>query len=256
MRRAEPRRSALVTGGSSGIGRAVVERLSADGFRVAFTARNADRGLTVAANTGAAFIPADATDRCACDRSVEDALACLGGRLDALVTCVGIVFASPLESTPEAVARELLEVNLTAVFRYSRRCFSVMRQQRSGAIVHIASDAGIRGIHRLPAYSATKAGVVALSEVLAAEGAPHGVRCNAICPGATYPGVQSTPTGFAEHAEDASTWAAAPSGRHGEGSDVAAAVSWLLSDDSRHVSGATLRVDGAAAAALRGVTRA
>ena len=131
-----------------------------------------------------------------------------------------------------------------------------MREQGGGSIVHIVSDSALRGIHKIPAYSVTKAGVLALSEALAAEGAPHGVRVNAVCPGAVFPGVQSTPKGYEHHAEDASTWGDAPSGRHGTGADVARAVLWLASEEAEHVSGATLRVDGAAGVAMRAGTRA
>ena len=94
-----------------------------------------------------------------------------------------------------------------------------MRAQGGGAIVHIASDAGIRGVHDLAAYSVTKAGVIALSDLLAAEEAPHGVRSNAVCPGDTVPGVQATPVGIEDHAEDAARWTLPPLGplRDGRG---------------------------------------
>lgn len=250
-------RTAFVTGGTSGIGRAILEHLAGAGMQVAFTGRDGNRGVVVAAATRGAFIRADATDRAQCDESVEQALAVLGGRIDLFVACAAIVFESPLEATPEPIFRELLEVNLTSTFRYSRACFEAMREQQDGgSIVHVVSDAALRGIHKIPAYSVTKAGALALSEALAAEGAPHGVRVNAVCPGAVFPGVQSTPKGYEHHAEDASTWGPAPSGRHGTAADVARTVLWLASNAAEHVSGATLRVDGAASAAMRAGARA
>jgi len=249
-------RTALVTGGTSGIGRAIVEHLAEVEMQVAFCGRDTERGAAVAATTGASFIRSDAADRADCDRSVAQATAQLGGRLDLFVACAAMIFAAPLGSTPEPIFRELVEVNLTATFRYSRACFGVMRRQGSGVITHVVSDAALRGIHHIPTYSVTKAGVLALSETLAAEAAPHGVRVNAICPGAVFPGVQTTAAGYEHHAEDASVWGPAPSGRHGTGRDVANAVLWLASDAAAHVSGATLRLDGAAGVATRGVTRA
>ena len=249
-------RTALVTGGTSGVGRAVVEHLTEVGMRVAFCGRDAERGGAVAAATGASFIRSDAADRTACDRSVEEAVSLHGGRLDLFVACAAMIFAAPLAATPEHIFRELVEVNLTATFRYSRACFEVMRRQRSGVIAHVVSDAALRGIHHIPTYSVTKAGVLVLSETLAAEAAPYGVRVNAICPGAVFPGMQTTPAGFEDHAEDASTWGTAPSGRHGTGRDVSNAVLWLASDAAAHVSGATLRLDGAAGVATRGVSHA
>ena len=246
--------AALVTGGTSGIGRAVVEHLSELEMRVAFCGRDAERGALVQEVTGATFIRADASDRADVDRSVEAALAVLGGRLDLFVACAAMIFAAPLADTPERIFRELTEVNLTATFRYSRACLGVMRAQGAGVIVHVVSDAALRGIHHIPAYSTTKAGVLALSETLAAEAAPDGVRVNAICPGAVFPGMQTTSAGYEHHAEDASGWGPAPSGRHGGGRDVSEAVVWLASDAAAHVSGATLRIDGAAGVATRGLS--
>jgi NAD(P)-dependent dehydrogenase (short-subunit alcohol dehydrogenase family) len=114
----------------------------------------------------------------------------------------------------------------------------------------------VRGIHGLAAYSVTKAGAVCVSELFAAEGAPHGIRANAVCPGDVVPGVQATPVGFEHHAEDPDGWVLPPSGRFGTGADVAGLVAWLASDESAHMNGATLRMDGAAGAALRVPTRA
>lgn len=247
---------ALVTGGTSGIGRGIVERLCADGYRVAFTGRNVERGLAVAESTGAAFIAADSTSRTAVDSALDESLSWLRGRLDVLVNNAAIVYEGPLEAMPDEAFAELFEVNVTAARRYATASFGVMREQRGGVVVNIASDSGIRGIAKLPAYSVTKAGLLAMTDLLAAEGAPYGIRCNAVCPGATHPGMRSTATGYESHAENDAHWGAAPSGRHGRPQDVAAVVSWLVSPDAAHVSGATIRVDGAASAALRGVTRA
>jgi NAD(P)-dependent dehydrogenase (short-subunit alcohol dehydrogenase family) len=248
-------RTALVTGGTSGIGKACVERLRAEGMTVAFTGRSRERGEAVAAATGSTFIECDARDRAASDRSVERALEIGGGRLDVLVANAGILFQGSIEATPEPAFLELVEVNLTALFRYSRACFGPMKDQGGGSMIHIASDTGIRGIHAIAAYSVTKAGAVAVSELLAAEGAPFGVRANAVCPGDVVPGVQATPEGHSEHAENPENWVLPPSGRFGTGEDVAALVAWLASDESSHMTGATLRLDGAAGAAMRVASR-
>jgi NAD(P)-dependent dehydrogenase (short-subunit alcohol dehydrogenase family) len=249
-------RVALVTGGTSGIGRACVTRLRAEGVTVAFTGRSRERGEGVAAETGATFVPCDHRDRAASDRAVERALELGDGRLDVLVANAGVLFQGSIEATPEAPFRELLEVNLTALFRVSRACFGPMRAQGGGSMIHIASDAGIRAVHEIAAYSVTKAGVIAASELLAAEGAPHGIRSNAVCPGDIVPGVQATPAGHEDHAEDPAAWVLPPSGRFGTGEDVAALVAWLASDASAHMTGATLRIDGGTGAAMRVLTRA
>jgi NAD(P)-dependent dehydrogenase (short-subunit alcohol dehydrogenase family) len=247
-------RVALVTGGTSGIGKACVERLRDEEMVVVFTGRSVERGRAVAGETGAIFVEADARDRATCERAVAETLR-VGGRIDLLVANAGIIFGGPIETTPEPAFRELLEVNLTAAFRYSRACFAAMKERGGGSLVHIASDAGIRGVHEIPAYSVTKAGLVAVSELFAAEGAPFGVRSNAVCPGDIVPGVQATPAGHEDHGEDPAAWTLPPSGRFGTGADVAALVAWLASDESEHMTGATLRIDGGTGAAMRALTR-
>ena len=172
-----------------------------------------------------------------------------------LVANAGILFQGSVEETPEAAFRELVEVNLTSLFRISRACFGPMRDTGGGSMIHIASDAGIRAVHEIAAYSVTKAGVIAVSELLGAEGAPHGIRSNAVCPGDIVPGVQATPVGHEHHAENPSGWVLPPSGRFGTAEDVAALVAWLASDESSHVTGATLRIDGGTGAAMRVATR-
>jgi NAD(P)-dependent dehydrogenase (short-subunit alcohol dehydrogenase family) len=248
-------RTALVTGGTSGIGKACVERLRREGMTVAFTGRNEARGAEVAEATGATFLRSDARDRAESDRAVEAALRLGGGRIDVLAANAGILMSGPIEETPEDAFRELVEVNTTALFRVSRACFWPMREAGGGSMIHVASDTGIRGIHTLAAYSVTKAGAVAVSELFAAEGAPFGIRSNAVCPGDVVPGVQATPAGFEHHAEDPSKWVLPPSGRFGAAEDVAALIAWLASDESAHMNGATLRLDGGAGAAMQAPTR-
>jgi NAD(P)-dependent dehydrogenase (short-subunit alcohol dehydrogenase family) len=240
-----------VTGGTSGIGRAIVERLRREGMTVAFTGRSRARGAEVADATGATFLHCDHLDREASDRVVEDALALSEGRLDVLVANAGIIYGGPIEATPDRAFLELVEVNLTALFRVSRACFEPLKTGGGGSMIHIASDTGIRGIPAIAAYSVTKAGAVAASELFAFEGAPHGVRSNAVCPGDVLPGVQATPSGHEEHAESPEGWTLPPSGRFGTGEDVASLVAWLASDESEHVNGATIRIDGAAGAVFR-----
>jgi NAD(P)-dependent dehydrogenase (short-subunit alcohol dehydrogenase family) len=146
------------------------------------------------------------------------------GRIDVLVAVAGERFEGSIEETPDDVFGGLLAANLTAPFRVARACFGPMREQGGGSMIFVASDEGIRARHERAAFSVTMAGLVAVAELFAAEGAEHGIRSNAVCPG--------------------------------EGVDVAAAVAWLASDESAHVNGATLRIDDGAGAAMRVVTRA
>ncbi len=211
-------RCALVTGGTSEIGSACVQRLREEGMAVGFTGSDRERAEPIAVQTGGAFLECDHRERASCDRAVGQVLELGGGRLDILVTAAGELVEGPIEATTEAVFRQLLEVNLTSAFRAARACLRPMREQGGGSMIHIASDTGIRAAHETAAYSITSAGAIAVAELFAAEGAPHGVRSNAVC------------------------------ARTGE--DVASVVAWLASCESAHVSGATLRVDRGAGAAM------
>jgi NAD(P)-dependent dehydrogenase (short-subunit alcohol dehydrogenase family) len=229
-------RCGLVAGGTSEIGSACVQRLCDEGMTVAFTGGDRRRGESMANKTGGSFLTCDHRDRASSDHAIDQALAITGGRLDVLVTNADTLFVGLIEDTPEDVFGELLEANLTSVFRGARACFEPMRVSGGGSMIHIASDAGIRASHESAAYSVTSAAVVAIAELLAAEGAPHGIRCNAVCPG----GIRGdTP----------------PSGRFGTGTDVASLVAWLACDESAHMTGATLRVDGGVGAAMLVDTR-
>jgi NAD(P)-dependent dehydrogenase (short-subunit alcohol dehydrogenase family) len=239
------RRSALVTGGTGGIGAAVVRRLRADGYEVVFTGRDAERAAALERASGAVFCAADASDRAACDASVAFALERLGG-VGLLVANAGILLQGPLAATTDAEFDLLVEVDLTSAFRYGRALFGPMRDQGGGAMVLIASDSAIRGSHRIPAYSVVKAGVVAVAELLGAEGAPYGIRANAVCPGNTLPGMAG---------DDAAGWRPTARGAFATGDDIAAAVAFLASDEGAHVNGATLRIDGGTGAALQAATR-
>jgi NAD(P)-dependent dehydrogenase (short-subunit alcohol dehydrogenase family) len=245
---------AYVTGGTSGIGRACVERLRADGADVVFSGRNEERGQAVAEATGATFVRCDLTDRADADRALDEAIERLGG-LDALVLNAGILFQGPIEATPDAAFLELLEVNVTAVFRAARRAWPIL-VEHGASVVIIGSDTTIRGVHAIAAYSVTKAAVGAVSDLLAGEGAPVGVRVNCVCPGDVEPGVQATPRGHEDHAEDPAGWALPPGGRFGSGEDVARLVSWLAGPESAHVNGATIRIDGGMGAVFAAATRA
>jgi meso-butanediol dehydrogenase / (S,S)-butanediol dehydrogenase / diacetyl reductase len=238
-------RSALVTGGTGGIGSAIVRRLRADGYGVVFCGRDDERGGELEAATGALYRHADATDRAACDASVAFALEHFG-RIDLLVANAGILVQGPLARTSDEDFERLVEINLTSAFRYGRALFEPMRRDGGGSQVLIASDSAIRGSHRIPAYSVAKAGVVAVAELLGAEGAPHRIRVNTVCPGNTLPGMAG---------DDATGWRATASGSFATGADVAAAVAFLASDDAAHINGATLRIDGATGAALQAATR-
>ena len=231
---------ALVTGGTAGIGAACVTRLAADGHAVAFTGRDAGRGAAVAARTGATFVQVDITDRAAADAAIERAAEVLGG-LDTVVANAGILSRASLAEIAGDELHALLETNLTAQFRTARAAWPHLVAAGGGSIALIGSDTSLRGSHRVPAYSVVKAGTVMMAEMLAAEGAPHRIRANAVCPGNTLPGMAG---------DDPATWPVTGDGIQVTAEEIASCVAWLASAAAAHVNGATIRIDGAIGAAF------
>jgi len=242
---------ALVTGGTSGIGEAVVSRLCEDGARVVFTGRDETRGQAVARRTGAGFVRADALDPAAVRASVEAAVRQLGG-LDIVVLNAGVLCEATLSETSDEQWDTVIGTNLVAPFRYAREVLPVLRESR-GSMVLVASDAGVWGETPIAAYSVSKRMVIMLTRMLAVEAGPDGVRVNAVCPGDTEPGMVTMVAGR-ETLPDTSGWTRPPLGRLVHARDVAAAVSFLASDEARTITGADLLVDGAMRAALRANT--
>jgi NAD(P)-dependent dehydrogenase (short-subunit alcohol dehydrogenase family) len=244
-------RAALITGGTAGIGLAIAERFLRDGAKVVVTGRDAARGRAAEERLGegARFVAADAADEDQVRRSVGFALATMG-RLDVLVNNAGVALTERLIDTPVADFDRLMAGNVRGCFLYARACMPALTETR-GSMVHIASDAGLRGEQPIGAYSVTKAAVVMLAKMLALDGAAAGVRSNCVCPGATAPGmIHIGPASDPERGDDPSAWPAAPVGRVGRGDDVAAAVAYLAADEAAFVSGAVLLVDGANGAGL------
>ena len=239
-----------MTGGTSGIGAAIVERLTADGAAVAFTGRHAERGAEVSTRTGATFISADARDETAVTRSIDDAIQSLGG-LNALVCNAGVIADAGILDTTLEDWQTMLDVNLTAAYLYSRSSLPHLRASGGGSIVHIASDAGLWGEQEIAGYSVTKAAQITLAQMLAVEAGPSGVRVNAVCPGDIEPGMRTTTRGEEVPDGDTSAWRMPPMARIGRASDVAGAVAFLAGPDSSFVNGAVIAVDGGMRAGYR-----
>jgi NAD(P)-dependent dehydrogenase (short-subunit alcohol dehydrogenase family) len=238
---------ALVTGGSSGIGLGIAQRLIEEGARVAITGRDEAVGhaaVEALGNRGdALFVAADASEEADVERSVRHAIEALG-RLDLLVNNAGVALSERLIDTPTRQFDRLMAINVRGCFLYARAAFEELARTR-GSMVHIASDAGLRGEAPIGAYSVSKAAVVMMAKMLALDGAPSGVRSNCICPGATEPGMRHIgPAGDPDRGDDPLGWPPAPLGRHGQPGDVAAAVAFLASEEASFVSGAVLLVDG------------
>ncbi|MBP7095199.1 MAG: 3-oxoacyl-[acyl-carrier-protein] reductase [Spirochaetia bacterium] len=238
-------RSVLVTGGSRGIGRAMVERFLREGARVWYLSRNRaedhhELALLAAERGGAlAHHACDVSNEVSVEAAVEKAIAESGG-LDAAVNNAGItrdglVFRMSLEDW-----NAVLGANLTSVFLVSRAVARHMIKRRAGSIVNVSSVVGLTGNGGQTNYAASKAGVVGFSKSLAREVAGRGVRVNVLAPG--YIDTAMTEA-IPEQAKEALK-SRIPLGRTGSPEDVAAAALFLVSDLSAYVTGEVLKVDG------------
>jgi NAD(P)-dependent dehydrogenase (short-subunit alcohol dehydrogenase family) len=242
---------AFVTGGTSGIGEAIVALLAAEGARVVFTGRDRARGERVAASTGSVFVRADVRDARAVEASVGEAVSRLGA-LDIAVLNAGVLCEAPLSETTDEQWDTVMSTNLVAPFRYARATLPALRAA-GGTMVLVASDAGVWGETPIGAYSVSKRALIMLTRMLAVEAGPSGVRVNAVCPGDTEPGMVTTVAGR-DTLPDTAAWTRPPLGRLVHARDVAAAVSFLASDAARAITGVDLLVDGGMRAALRANT--
>jgi NAD(P)-dependent dehydrogenase (short-subunit alcohol dehydrogenase family) len=240
---------ALVTGGTSGIGAAIVERLRSQGADVVFTGRDPARGHEVEGRTGGSFVRANVRDSEEVRASVDAAQELLGG-LDALVLNAGVLHDAPLAETSDEAWDAVLETNLVGPYLYAVACLPLLRDSDNPSITAISSDAGVWGETSIGAYSVSKRALNMLVQTLAVEAGPAGIRVNAVCPGDTAPGMATHVDGRAETG-DTSGWALPPLSRVGTGADVAAAVAFFASPDGAFCNGSLLLVDGGMRASLR-----
>lgn len=243
----------LVTGASEGIGRATAERLASEGAIVVMAARRegplSSAAEAIRASGGQAETAClDVTDGAGFDRAIQTA-ADRHGRLDGLVNNAAHVSIAPVVSATDEEWRTTFAAGADAVFVGTRAALRVMIPQGSGAIVNIASTNGRRAMAAMGAYSASKAALIHFSRVAAMEAAPHGVRVNALAPGMVM-----TPGNAAFYATQPEALAAVeaviPARRGARPAEIAAAIRFLLSDDSTFVNGICLDVDGGKTAQL------
>jgi 2-hydroxycyclohexanecarboxyl-CoA dehydrogenase len=242
---------ATVTGGASGIGEATVRRFVAEGASVAFCDRDGERGRRVAAELAAAgahvaFTEADVGTEAACLAFVDGAAEKFG-RLDILVNNAGIRKYETVDVASAASWREILDVNLLSYAFCDKAAVPLMRANKGGAIVNVASVRSVVAGGGNLQYDTTKAAIAGLTRALAADHSPEGIRVNAVGPGPIFtPFHQRRIAAAGETVEQYNASAAQGTmlKRPGRAEEVAGAILFLASDDASYVTGALLFVDG------------
>jgi NAD(P)-dependent dehydrogenase (short-subunit alcohol dehydrogenase family) len=242
---------ALITGGTSGIGRAGATRFCREGASVVVGALDdgrADEVLTSLQEEGsgdAFFVPTDVRNPLDVERLVESAVSRFG-RLDVVYSNAGYMETGTATETSDEVWRQMIEVNLTGQFNVARQALPALTEGGNGSLIFTASDLGLVGAREIVAYCAAKGGVVNMTRAIAVDSTPHGVRVNCLCPGPVdTPMIQR----WFEEAEDPDALKATQlepvlTGRFADPDEIASAALFLASDDSSFMTGATLVVDG------------
>jgi len=230
-------KTALITGGARGIGRAVVERLARDGWNVAFTyvtSTDLPAGLALQGDVR------DATRNAA----IVDEVIAKFGSLDALVNNAGIRRDALLYNMTEAEWRDVLQTNLDGAMSMTKAVLAPMMKQRRGTIVNVASLSGLHGVAGQTNYAAAKGALIAMTKSLAREVARGGIRVNCVAPGLVDTDMIATLD--AEVKKEMIR--AIPMRRAVKPSEIAAAIAFLLGDDSSAITGQVICVDGGVSA--------
>ncbi len=232
----------VVTGGSAGIGQAVVERFATDGYRVF--------NLDLQSSDQGEFICCDVSQSAQVSAAIEQ-VKNIAGRIDCVVSNAGIHLSANLESTSEADFERLMGINVKGAFYLLKSILPIMRTQNSGAVILIGSDQSLVGKTNSFAYNLSKSALASMAKTTALDYAQYGIRANAVCPGTIETPLyhqainryceRSGADKEAVHAEEA---ALQPIGRIGQPEEVAALVAFLASDEARFITGSLQVIDG------------
>jgi NAD(P)-dependent dehydrogenase (short-subunit alcohol dehydrogenase family) len=241
-------RVAIVTGATTGIGRAAALALGEGGWWVLASGRDAERGqavaLELAGRAGGEFVAGDVTAVGMPERLVERASA--AGALDVLVNNAGIHFLATVADTSAQAYDSLMATNLRSAVLLSAAAIPVMRAGRGGVIVNVSSEAGIVAVPGQAAYNISKAGLLMLTRSIAVDHAQDGIRAVAVCPGTTRTALVDAAIESAPDPEAHERWleSARPAGRLGTPEEIAAAIAFVASDAASYMTGSELVIDG------------
>ena len=238
----------LITGATSGIGKASAELCAREGARVIASGRNQEAGLSLLDSlpgVGHQFIAADLANRTQAENLIEQVSEV--GRIDGLINSAGIARHATVTNTSNELWDDTMAINLSAVFYLCRAVIPMMIKQGGGVIVNVASTWGLVGAEQSAAYCASKGAIIQLTRAMAMDHARQNVRINAVAPGAVdTPMLAAEAAEFGLSAEEGrKLWAGdAPTGTLATPSDIAETIVFLLSDKSRHIHGTIIPVDG------------
>jgi 3-oxoacyl-[acyl-carrier protein] reductase len=235
-------KTALVTGASGGIGRAIAEKLHAQGAHVVLSGTRQEALDALASELGqrVSVAAANLGDASAVDGLVDAAEAAAGAPVDILVSNAGLTRDGLLMRMKDEDWETVIRVNLEAYFRLSRAAMRGMMKRRWGRIIGITSVVGVTGNPGQTNYAASKAGMIGFSKALAQEVASRNVTVNCVAPGF----ISSPMTDVLNEQQKTTILSRIPSARLGEGAEIAAACVYLASDEAAYVTGQTLHVNG------------
>ncbi|MEU6341772.1 SDR family oxidoreductase [Streptomyces sp. NPDC046977] len=249
----------LITGATSGVGRATAERIAGEGAKVVLAARGEESGHAVVAGIRAAggeavFVPTDVTAEAEVAELVRRTVSRYG-RLDGAFNNVGAPTAmGPVTGIDGAAWRAELELNLSSVFYGLKHQIPALRAAGGGAILNNASTCGVAAYPNMASYNAAKHGVIGLTRSAALDAAPAGIRINALITGGVDTPLSRGLAGGLPGVTWEESWRAAeamhPLGRMGRPEEVAAFAAFLLSDETGFITGAALAIDGGMTARL------
>jgi meso-butanediol dehydrogenase / (S,S)-butanediol dehydrogenase / diacetyl reductase len=236
-------KTAIITGGGSGIGLATARAFCKEGAKVILFGRRKENLVSAANELGDSvlIVQGDMTHNDDLDQLINKSLNNFKG-IDILVNSAGLFNGAPLHEISDSQWDEMMDINIRSVFQLTRRVLPIMMAQKSGSIVHISSILGLIAVPQVAAYNVSKGALNQFSRSIAVEYGSYGIRSNAICPGL----IETDMT--ADLMKDAALmqeWSKEyPIGRFGKPEDVASACLFLASDESSFITGTVLPVDG------------